>query len=217
MSNDSSSEAALGPARRGREDEVRTGLAGSRSNESKLIIEQLVASAQRGDSDAFAKLYDSFIHPIYRYVYFRVGKDDAEDLTELIFLKTWEHIRRYRQGDHHFSAWIFRIAHNVVVDHYRNHRAEDELAETLPDRRKENDTRTRTHRRFEVEALSTALAKLKGDYRQILVLKYINDLSNEEIAQVMDRSRSALRILQFRALKNLRQILENMGISEFEE
>ncbi|MEK7523970.1 MAG: sigma-70 family RNA polymerase sigma factor [Patescibacteria group bacterium] len=179
-------------------------------------IDKLVLESQDGNSEAFAKLYDHFIQPIYRYVFYRVGSDDAEDLTELIFLKTWENIRQYRKGDRNFSSWIFRIAHNVVVDHYRAHKAQDELKEDIEDPRREANTIERAHRRFDKELLSSAMAKLKDHYRQILILKYMNDLPNDEIAHITGRSQPALRILQFRALRALKRILADMGVSEVE-
>src|SRR3989338_10018248 len=82
-------------------------------------IERLVLKIQQGDHDAFATLYDIFIDPIYRYVYYRVNQNDAEDLTEVVFLKVWENILQYKKQKSTFAAWIFRIAHNLVVDHYR--------------------------------------------------------------------------------------------------
>lgn len=178
-------------------------------------IEALVATAQAGSSEAFAKLYDIFVDPIYRYIYYRAGSVEAEDLTELVFLKTWENIRQYRSGKHHFSAWIFRIAHNIVVDFYRSKDTYDELPENIEDQRIEASAMHRAHRSLDRGVLDRAMMELKDSYRQIVVLKYLNDLSNDEIAEILGRSQSAVRILQFRALKKLRRILERMGISSF--
>lgn len=176
-------------------------------------IDELVQKSQNGDGEAFAKIYDVFVTPIYKYVYFRVNSDDAEDLAELIFLKTWENIRQYRPGMGNFSSWIFRIAHNVVVDHYRAHRESSELSDNLQDMRIEADTTKRIHGRLTKELLYGALQELKDQYRQILVLKFINDFSNQEIARITGRSEAALRILQFRALKKLKGILLERGVS----
>lgn len=180
-------------------------------------IETLVLQSQEGSADAFAKLYDIFIDPIYRYVFYRVKGGEAEDLVELVFLKTWENINQYRRGQYNFSAWIFRIAHNAVVDYYRsNSHIEEELSTDIPDERRLANTADRTHRSLNGNLLSTAMRELKDHYRQILILKYINDLSNEEIGYITGRSQAAIRILQFRALRNLRKIMDKMGISGFD-
>lgn len=174
-------------------------------------VEGFVAASQKGDSDAFGKLYDLFVNSIYRYIFYRVGAKEAEDLTELVFLKTWENLKQYRSGPQHFSSWIFRIAHNVVVDYYRSRREEEELTENFEDMREEAQSTLRAHRRFDHEAIVSAIKKLKDSYRQILILKYINDFSNEEIKEILGRSGAALRILQFRALRSLKRILEEEG------
>src|SRR3989338_4786186 len=82
-------------------------------------VEKLVELVQDGDHEAFSRIYDIFIDPIYRYVYYRVNSADAEDLVETVFLKVWENIRQYKPKKKSFSAWVFRIAHNLVVDYYR--------------------------------------------------------------------------------------------------
>lgn len=176
-------------------------------------IEDLVVKAQNADIDAFGKLYDHFIDQIYRYVYFKVGKDEALDLTENVFLKTWENLKSYRKGDKQFSSWLFRIAHNVVVDHYRLSKESLSLDMDLPDNKRQNDPIVLTEQKLGSESLRKAIGKLKKKYQQIIILKYINELENYEIARVMHRSEGSLRILKFRALKALKQILENMNVN----
>lgn len=188
-----------------------------RQNLKTEEIETFVLQSQNGNADAFGQLYDIFVDPIYRYVFYRVKSEEAEDLTEVIFLKTWENIRQYRQGRYGFSSWIFRIAHNVVIDYYRsNNHIEEDLSEAIPDERRLADATDRTHRSLNQNLLSTAMRELKDNYRQILTLKYINNFSNEEIGYILNRSQTSLRIAQFRALKALRRILERMGISSFD-
>lgn len=186
-----------------------------KSSVTSVEIESFVFAAQRGDSESFAKLYDIFINPIYRYVYYRVGRQDAEDLTELVFLKTWENIRQYKSGQKSFSSWLFRIAHNIVIDHYRATRLNGELSENIKDERREAEPQLLAHKHFDNVVLEKAMRELKDHYRQIVVLKYINDLSNEEIGHITGRTQTSLRILQFRALRALRRILERMGVYGF--
>ncbi|MBP9718602.1 sigma-70 family RNA polymerase sigma factor [Candidatus Gracilibacteria bacterium] len=180
-------------------------------------INELVRKSQAGDSEAFGALYEQFITPIYRYIYYRVGAEETEDLTEMVFLKAWENIKQFRFGVHSFSSWIFRIAHNVIVDHYRLSRYNtEELPENVHDTRVEALASQRAHRSLNGRLISDALAELKDDYRQVVILKYINELSNEEIGVVMERSQASLRILQFRALRMLRKILEERGLTELD-
>lgn len=177
-------------------------------------IESLVTASQRGNAEAFGKLYDTFVAFIYRYIHYRVGAAEAEDLTELVFLKSWENIQQYRPRERSFSSWLFRIAHNVVVDYYRASRSQDELTENIIDGREEAQVQKIANRHFDNAALEKAMRELKDHHRQIIILKFISDLSNDEIGYIMGRSQAALRILQFRALRCLRRILERMGISE---
>lgn len=178
-------------------------------------IELLVEKSKDGDQDAFALLYDIFIDHIYRYVYYRVGSEDVEDLVETVFLKVWEKINQYRKKPNRkFSAWIFRIAHNLVVDHYRTagERATDELGINLPDQTREHNPIRVTQDILDKVVLRNALGKIKKQYRDVLIYKFINDLSNQEISAIIRKSEGGVRILQFRALKALKKVLTEKGI-----
>ena len=178
-------------------------------------IEVLVEQAQDGDSASFAKLYDFFVDPIYRYVFFKVRKEDALDLTENIFLKVWENLKSYRrvEGKNGFSSWVYRIAHNTVVDYYRLEKEYAELDVNVPDGNRHNDPVTLTEQNLGRDTLKKAISKLKKVYQQVILLKYINELENHEIARVMSRSEGSVRILKFRALRALKEVLENMRIN----
>lgn len=169
--------------------------------------------AQGGDTEAFAYLYDFFVDPIYRYIFFKVKQDEALDLTENVFLKVWENIGSYRNTEgSSFSSWVYRIAHNAVVDHYRMTKEHAELDANHADDKKHNDPIVMTERKLGQEALKNAISKLKKTYQQIILMKYINELENHEIARVMGKSEGSVRILKFRALKALKRILEEMNI-----
>lgn len=178
------------------------------------MIESLVKLAQEGDREAFARLYDLFIDPIYRYVYYRVSLVDAEDLVETIFLKMWEHIRQYKRQKKSFSAWAFRIAHNLVVDYYRANKDKmyEELTSNIPDQDRRHNPVKVTEGNLDKEMLKKAILSLRKDYQDIIVHKFVNELSNKEIADILGKSEGSLRILQFRALKALRKELEEFGL-----
>lgn len=187
---------------------------GKSSSESKEKIEELVRLVQEGDQESFAVLYDIFIDDIYRYVFYRVKTSDAEDLVENVFLKVWENIRKYKSGKSSFSAWIFRIAHNLIVDYYRTSKDRnfDELKIDIPAYKREHNPIKSVERIFDHEALKQALGKLKKEYQEIIVHKFVNEFSNSEVAQILNKSEGSLRILQYRALKALKIELENLGI-----
>ncbi len=171
--------------------------------------------AQQGDQEAFAQVYDVFVDPVYRYVYYRVNKEDVEDVVENVFLKVWENLRKYRvKKNKSFSAWIFRIAHNLVVDYYRlaKTRDFDELDETFVDDNRQHNPIRKTENTLDKDLLKKAMSGLKKRYQEIIIYKFINDLSNKEIAEIMKKSEGSLRIMQFRALKALKREFEEMGV-----
>lgn len=185
-------------------------------NERADEIEALVKKAQKGDKDAFAEIYEILVDPIYGYIYYRVKDDDAEDLVETVFLRVWENLRQYRPRKKYFSAWVFRIAHNLVVDYYRasQNDSTEELSEHLPDQSREHNPIRNTQNALSREVLKEAISKLRKPYREIIIHKFINELSNKELSQIMKKSEGSLRIMQFRALKALKRELEDMGINQ---
>lgn len=176
-------------------------------------IQQTVARAQRGDHAAFGVLYDHFVQQLYRYVYFRVKADEAEDLTEMVFVRAWEKLAQYKlTSGSGFGSWLFRIAHNLVVDHYRLNKSIEVLTEEYQEYRAEFHPKLVTEQKMDADVLHKGLAALKDDYQQVLVLRYINGLTNQEISVVMKKSEAALRVLQHRALKALKQVLQDFGM-----
>lgn len=178
-------------------------------------VEDLVVQAQSGKADAFGLIYDKFANQIYRYIYYRVPKEEAEDITGMVFLKAWEKIHQYIPGKSPFSAWLFRIAHNLVVDNYRFKKDVDfdELNVDIPEQRREHNPIKMAELNFSSDRLRIAISKLKKAYKQVVILKFINELSNPEVAQVMKKSEGSVRILQFRALKALKKELEDLGVN----
>ncbi len=171
----------------------------------------LVELAQGGDAEAFGRLYDSLVAPVYRYIYYRVGRAEAEDITEQVFLKSWEKLGQYRPKDGNpFSAWVFRIAHNLVVDYYRlSARTETvELTEDLATESSELDPVGSTENSFTQARLKTAIRRLSETHQQVIVLKFINEFNNTEISKIIGKTEGAVRVLQFRALARLKTLLE---------
>lgn len=183
-------------------------------NSRKEEIEALVVKVKEGDHEAFGVLYDILAPPLYQYIYYRVKSEDAEDLLETVFLKVWENINKYTAGKSAFSAWAFRIAHNLVIDYYRSAKERDiaELTIDIRDHKREHNPTDQIENKIDQAILKKAIAKIRKVYRDILIYKFINDFSNKEIADILKRSEGSVRILQFRALKALKGVLEEMGI-----
>lgn len=182
---------------------------------SKDEIEKLVIEVKTGNHDAFSQVYDFYIDQIYRYVYYRVKSEDSEDLTETVFLKVWENIASYKhRSGYWFSAWIFRIAHNLVVDYYRSakNRDFDELGIDIASKDRQHNPIREADRSFDKRVLRIAIGKIRKSYQDIIVYKFLNELSNAEIAVIMKKSEGSLRILQHRALKALKIVMADMGV-----
>ena len=170
-------------------------------------IDELVERSKKGDTQAFALIYDELVKPVYRYIYYRVDQQIAEDLTEEAFLKVWQNLSQYKKGKHPFSSWVFRIAHNLICDYYRKNRSSDEMHENMADPIASRDPAFQVNVKFNQIKLRKAIQKLPEKYQEVIVLKYINDLSNQEIADAIGKSEGAVRTIQFRALQQLRSLL----------
>jgi RNA polymerase sigma-70 factor (ECF subfamily) len=166
-----------------------------------------VEKAQAGDSQAFAQVYDALVKPIYRYIYYRVEESIAEDLTEETFLRIWQNLDKYKKESTPFASWAFRIAHNLVVDHYRKNQSTDEISEEIPDTQDHSSPEKQANLKLTQVRLRKIIRKLPDNYQQIIILKYINDFDNRQIAESVGKTEGAVRILQFRALEQLRGLL----------
>jgi RNA polymerase sigma-70 factor, ECF subfamily len=174
------------------------------------LVNRVVVSR---DSNAFGELYDRFVERVYRYLYFRTGSHpEAEDLTEQVFLKAWEAIGRYRWQGRPFVAWLYRLAHNSHIDHVRTQRPTTSLTnDERPLELASPQAAVELARALDADLLSRALGELTVDQQQVIVMKFIDGLDNEQIAQSMDKREGAIRALQMRALSSLRRVLERQG------
>ncbi len=170
---------------------------------------ELIKKAQRGDQLAFGELYECHAPVIFRYLFAHLdNRMDAEDLTGEVFLKAWQSLPRYNERGVPFLAFLFRIARNVLVDHYRqSNRHDSKSPEELEDFEDERHTELTdvVGNQIEHQRVLVVLSRLRPDYRSVLTLRFISELSPEETAQIMERSVGAVRVLQHRALAALRQ------------
>jgi RNA polymerase sigma-70 factor (ECF subfamily) len=181
----------------------------STAKEAPALDEEriLVLRAARHDAEAFAQLYDRFVEKIYKYIYYKVGsKSDAEDLTAQVFLKAWEALGHYRLTERPFSAWLYRIAHNLVVDHFRMRREAVPIDEVTRIDGKDGDLDDVTQRHLTAETLRRAIHRLTNDQQQVIILRFLEGYSTEEVARIMGKGQGAVRTLQHRALAALARI-----------
>ena len=176
---------------------------------------ELIKKAQRGDARAFGELYECHAPAIFRYLFAHLDSQmDAEDLTGEVFLKAWQSLPKYTERGAPFLAFLFRIARNALVDHYRRaHRQESKSPDELDGYRDTSKLEPidMVGNQMEHQHIMMVLSRLRQDYQSVLTLRFIGELSPEETAQVMQRSVGAVRVLQHRALIALRQELEIIG------
>jgi RNA polymerase sigma-70 factor, ECF subfamily len=180
-------------------------LSSSRALEPVIDELTLVRLSQQGDQEMFARLYDAYMERIYRYVYFRVADSElAEDITSQVFLKVWEKLDTYQAGQSPFMAWLYRIAHNAVIDYYRTKKAAISLEDASPvELSHTDDVDEKLDLQFQSRELRDALRELTEEQQQVLILKFVDGLSTTEIAQQLGKQQGAVRALQMRGLQGL--------------
>lgn len=171
--------------------------------------DSLVAQAIGGDKSAFTRLYDLHHDRVYRHVLYRVpSSEDAEDLTQLVFLQAWRAVPRYKLTGTPFVAWLFTIAHNLVMSFYRRSKITSPLEDNAREDRSENDPEQSAVVKFDQERIRAAITQLRPEHQQVVTLRFLENLPHRDIADVLGKSEGAVRVIQHRALGELRRILE---------
>ena len=184
--------------------------------EPELKDEDTLQSASLGDKDAFGELYERYVDRIFNYVYYRTGNiHDAEDLTARVFQRAMNHIQNYTDRGVPFSAWLYRIAHNLVANWHRDRSRKQEIPindlPVLPSRG--DHPESNLVRSQEEDVLLRLIRRLPPDRQQLLILKFVEDLSNAEIGQIMGRSEGAVKSLYHRTLLALRDDIGDQKIN----
>ena len=169
--------------------------------------ESLVRRAQKQDQEAFEQIYEEYFDRIYRYITLKIGDAvEAEDLTQQVFLNTLRSISSFKWRGKPFSAWLYRIAHNQVVDYLRKKkRTPAPLEETLVSG-SDNPQRA-AERKLDVEQVLAAARHLTGAQREVISLRFTSDLSIAQVAGVMGKSQGAVKALQHSGIVALRKAL----------
>jgi RNA polymerase sigma-70 factor (ECF subfamily) len=175
----------------------------------------LVRQAQSGHPEAFAQLYDAYLDRVYRYIFFRVSDDQtAEDLSSQVFLKAWEGLDRYHMNGSPFVAWLYTIAHNVVIDHYRTRRECVALDDIVPLAATDDSLDEQIAVMFDLETMRDVLQILNEEQQQVLTLRFIAELSTENIATIMGKREGAIRAMQMRALQMMAKHMQERKCHE---
>jgi RNA polymerase sigma-70 factor, ECF subfamily len=171
------------------------------------IVRGLVERAQSGDREALEELYLLHFDRVYSYLHIAVGnRHDAEDLTTQTFLRMLESIKRYRSGKAPFSAWLFRIAHNLAIDHFRATKRV-QLTDELPEDESAAETSAEDQALQELGrgSMLQLIAALSPEQQQVLTLKFVFNFSNAEAATILGKTDGAVKSLQHRALVSLQK------------
>ena len=177
----------------------------SNDNESKLI-----KLAIAGDEAALAALYERYVDAIYRYVVYRVNdRYVAEDITADVFLRVVESLSQYDERGVPFVAWLYRISHARVIDYWRRtNRRPTVPIDSLAGHEEHSDDAGLATDVLQHRALSDALQKITAEQQEVLVLKFMQGLSNEEISQIVGKTIGAVKALQHRGLEALARLLK---------
>lgn len=172
---------------------------------------ELLFRAQDGNAEAFGELYERHAQAVFRFLYSHLSNRlDAEDLTGDVFLRAWRSLPKFKEQGVPFIAFLLRVARNALIDFYRRtHKVqEDDIEETVIPDRNAGPAEAVTAQ-LESQELRQKIGQLHEEYRMVLTLRFISDLSVEETSVVMGKSDGAVRVLQHRALAALRKLLED--------
>src|SRR5438105_1151615 len=183
------------------------------AKDSTQQVRQLVERGQEGDREALEELYLLHFDRIYSYLHMSVGnRHDAEDLTTQTFLKMLESIGKFRWRSAPFSAWLFRIAHNLAMDHFRANRRwqpEEEVPE--PESAAESSAEEEAMHAIGRQSMLELIENLSSEQQQVLTLKFVFNFSNGEAATILGKTEGAIKSLQHRALVSLQKQISPAG------
>jgi RNA polymerase sigma-70 factor (ECF subfamily) len=172
--------------------------------------QSLVRRAQQQDKEAFSELYEAYFDKIYRYIVLKIGdRTEAEDMTQQVFLKALKSLPGYKWKAVPFSAWLYRIAHNQVVDYFRRsgHQQSCELTEEITPDDPDDNPQRQTELKIDIRNLIKATRQLTKAQQEVIALRFSSDLPVNEVARLMGKSEGAVKALQHSAVVALRKIM----------
>jgi RNA polymerase sigma-70 factor, ECF subfamily len=180
--------------------------------QESLDINQLVSKAQQGDSQAFGRLYDNFAQRIFKYIRLKIqNREEAEDILQEVFIKAYQGLNSLSLENLNFNAWLYKVTSNTINDHFRKRYRSPEIfgieeGFDLPDGKSlEKEIIIKS----DLETARDAFTQLLPLYKQVLELRFLQDLSLNEVAKILNKSNLSVRLIQYRALKKVKLILYN--------
>jgi RNA polymerase sigma-70 factor (ECF subfamily) len=167
----------------------------------------LISKAKNGNGAAFAEIYNHFFKKIYQFVYFRVGhKETAEDLAEDVFIKAFSKISSFKSEN--LEGWLYRIARNLVIDYYRQKRVNVNLEELENTLVYESSLIEEANLKDQQGVLLKLLKELSNEQQVVIKMKFFEDLDNDEIAEILEKTEGAIRVIQHRAIAKLKELID---------
>ncbi len=172
---------------------------------------KLLKRAKKGESSAFGSIYDEYAPKIYRFIFLKLGgnKGDAEDLTHEVFLSAWKSMESFDIRGVPFGSYLYKVARNAVIDYWRTKKRSLDI-DSVPDEIFSNDPEVAEEMDFkaDIEAVKRCIGYLEPTYQDVLIMKFVEDMPNKEIAKSLEKTEGAIRVIQHRALKQLKKELE---------
>lgn len=180
--------------------------------------EKLISLAKDGDSSAFGVLYDHYLPRIYRFVYVKVAsREDAEDISHQVFLNAWQNMPKYKHKGFPFSSWLYEISRNQVIDYYRTRKESVSVDDIDPDSVSEEAHGETLNVELDLERVMKKLRTMKPEYQDVLILRFVEDMSLKEVAGALNKTEGAIKLLQHRAIATLKEFFgDDIQIKEDE-
>lgn len=180
----------------------------NKNEQDSNALAALVQKAIAGDEIAFGRIYDLYFEKIYRFVFYRCGsKETAEDLVAETFIRVWGKLSEIKETDS-FNGWVYQIARNLVIDHYRSRKVTVTLEGMENILEYEENFLERADLGFQQKKFLELVKKLSPDEQTVLKLKFFDDLPNKEIAKILNKSEGAIRVIQHRAISELKNLID---------
>lgn len=172
-------------------------------------LKRLIVLAKNGDNDAFEEVYENYYTPLFRYILSRVrNREEAEDMTQVVFMKIWNSLPNWKVDHTSPLSFFFKVAHNTLIDYYRKNKnreiVSDEIVNTFLDDKPWEDKNNK--QREAAELINQIISNLSNEQQEIITLIYTNDLTYEEISQIVGKKEDTIRQIHSRALKKLREL-----------